>query len=126
MNPDKMREFVLQLLNSGSLKGLNISDKEESVITILNTKEEKLKLTFTSPDYYPDMTWENIKLEIMRLLGEEIAKLLMARIKSILFNSIKKLTGFPEPDTSYRGKIHELIGKLISRHQSRKYLWKAD
>jgi len=120
MDTTKIDQFIEQLLGSGAIRGLPVIEKEESILAFLSLNEQKLRSTFASPDYYPAEKWESVKFELLKKTGEKIAGLLRPRLENIVRKSIQHLFTFPDPDTPYREMLLSLVGKLLSKYQSRR------
>jgi hypothetical protein len=120
MDTTKLNEFARQLFTNPALKGLGPVEIEDSVMAIISNKEQKLQSTFTSPEYYPDMSWENIKAELLKIIGDVMASLLKPKLQELLFTHIHILYLFPQPDNTSREKIIDFILKMSARPSSRK------
>lgn len=120
MDTTKIEQFIDQLIGSAAIRNLPVIEKEENILAFLNLNEGKLKGTFGSQDYYPSESWESVKFELLKKTGEKIAGLLKPRLENIIRKSIQHLFSFPDPDSSYREMLLSLIGKLLSKYQSRR------
>lgn len=120
MDNTKLVEFVAQLSGSAAIKTLGPVDREDSILTIINSKSDKLIQTFSQPDYYPGVNWGDIKTELMSIIENQSTEMLKVKIQNVLFQSIQNFMDFQKPDQEYREKLLNLINKIISRASSRK------
>ncbi|NPV01080.1 MAG: hypothetical protein HPY53_06840 [Brevinematales bacterium] len=123
MNTEKLRSFVEQLINSGAIKNLAPHEKEEHVLAFINQNEGKLSITFSSPDFYPDMVWPDIKSELAKVLGEAITDSVREQLKitidSLQMEWKQKYTDFMISNELFRQQLIDFAGKLSSRYTSR-------
>ncbi|OHD56945.1 MAG: hypothetical protein A2Y33_08265 [Spirochaetes bacterium GWF1_51_8] len=123
MQTEKLRTFIEQITNSPAIKNLPAHEKEESVLTFINQNEGKLSITFSSPDFYPEMMWPDVKAELVKTVGEVMTDVVRTEIKAVV-DSLKldwkgKYSDFLVSNELFAQQIADFAGKLSSRYASR-------
>lgn len=123
---DKLNDFANQLLGSNAIKNLAPHEKEESVQAFINQNAEKLKVTFSSPEYFPNTDWNTIRAELYKIVGEKITAIIIPELENVIYNSLNlswkgKYKDFMISDQQFKEQLFSLSSKLASRYNSRRH-----
>lgn len=116
-NPDykKMIDFIDKLLYSKNFENQSIINREDSVVKFFAKNEELLKPNFLSPDYYPNMNWEQIKVLFFTALRDRIVFALSSEIDNLAeyinFTVVRVVADGPLED--FKTKILNLYKNII-------------
>lgn len=124
MGFEKLDGFAKQLLSSGAIRNLSTSEKEESVHAFIRQNEQKLQVTFTSPEYFPNLPWDRVKGELLKKVGEQLSGMISPQLENLIHNHLNlswkaQYTDFMIPEETFRDQLYNLCSKLASRFNSR-------
>lgn len=112
---DKITDFVTHLLSNPNLKNEPILLAEGIVLNFIATNLEKLKITFKSPQFFPELSTR----EVLSLIINDLKKRVINDVLPTLFSYIDEidftvLRNFEKSD-SYNGDYYrKLIKKFLS------------
>ncbi len=123
MDSQVIENFIDQLLGSKAIVNLTPIQKEESVVAFLNANEAKLRQTVFSSDKFPVNNWEAIRVEVLKILGKKILKMIQPRLEKVI-DGLKlewkdKFNNFYVDPEEFKEQIKSLSGKLILRYKAR-------
>lgn len=126
MGFEKLGDFASQILNSSAIKNLSLFEKEESVQAFIEQGEGKLRATLTSPGFFPDVDWQTIKRELLKVIGEQINAVLLPELQNAVYSSIDlswkaKYKDFNMTENQFVDSLFALSSKLATRSNSRKH-----
>ena len=85
---NKMQAFIDRLFSNPALNLLTPLQKEENLLIFLKQNEQALTKTLNSNNFFPDLTWSEIKSLYVMILNKMVNNLLIEEIDNIVKNKI--------------------------------------
>src|SRR6056297_604377 len=85
---EKTRGFVRHLLDNPALRNQTPLQKEEQIIAFLDVNAKQLYPTLTSPAFFPDKSWQQIRVILIQELLKVTDESLQAYMKRFVFEQL--------------------------------------
>ncbi|MBN2531928.1 MAG: hypothetical protein JXB88_03495 [Spirochaetales bacterium] len=125
MNNDRQKAevFIKRLLMNPALQYYEILQKEEQILTFLNTNSQSLFPALSSEQFFPNKTWQQIFAILYNSLTSQINEVLFKELEAILNNINYTFIGLLRqttcPLSQCRDQILTFEKKLLNKYEAR-------
>ncbi len=124
---EKTRGFIRHLLDNPALRNQTPLQKEEQIIAFLDVNEKQLYPTLASPAFFPDKSWQQIRVILIQELLKVTDESLHAYMKRFVFEQLDlAFTAFlglsKVPQEEMKTRLLNLIGEITHKAAGRRAL----
>lgn len=115
--------FVNRLLMNPAMQQFELLQKEEQILTFLNTNSQSLLPTLSSAQFFPNKTWQQIftilYASLISQINEKLFKELEVLLNKINYTFISLLRQTNYPLSKCREQIFNFEKKLLNKYEAR-------
>jgi hypothetical protein len=125
MNSDQQKAdvFVKRLLMNPALQQFELLQKEEQILTFLNTNSQSLLPTLSSAQFFANRTWQQIVTilynSLIAQINEKLFEELEVNLNNINYTFIGLLRQTNYPLSKCRDQIFQFEKKLLNKYEAR-------
>lgn len=121
----KMQSFIKRLILNPCFANENAYEIEENILLFFLQNVKALKATFSTPDFFPNLKWEEIQnlfTEVLKELTDEKGHALLEKVfyKNINMSFVNLLLNRQMNVNNYQNEMFELFKTLTQRTEIRK------
>lgn len=118
-NNPKINQFLDHLLGLPAIKKDNPIGAEQQIITFIKTNLPKLEISFTKPEFFPDLPPKETIAYIIATLQKKVVEQSSNFFKKVInteidFSVLRKVRKRPVNEEQLKNKFIELIDEMIS------------
>ncbi len=119
----KVRDFLDHLLSNSSIKNEPLIIGEGLLLNFIMQNVDQLKMTFKSPQFFPDLEWQQVLQLILTDIYERIMHIEFPVINKFVqnadFDFINKITNQSYASTFHQEKMGDFVQSIFKNKDAR-------